>query len=119
MFEDCMKDFRECLSKCQENLTNVIKHIDEHQFFESYFGENSSYKSHFLSIEYDASKTDLQGIQLYLLFIGDNFIFLTTYAISIFAAAYGVSKFFRLSYSDTAIISKVVGIMVQIIMRLH
>ena len=53
--------------------------------------------NHTLHLQYDASLQDFEAIQLYLLFIGNQWIFLTTYIISIFAAVYGVTKFFMLS----------------------
>lgn len=55
------------------------------------------YKNHILSTQYEASSEDFVSIQLYLLFIGNQAIFLITYVISILAAAYGVTKFFILS----------------------
>lgn len=53
--------------------------------------------NHTLSIEYKATLEDFKAIQLHLLFIGNHAIFLTTYAISIFASTYGVTKFFIFS----------------------
>ena len=88
MFQDCIEPLYVCLRGCQDNLTNKISKL----------GDKEVLESSFLMYEYDASVTDMKNIQLYLLFIGDTSIFLSTYALSIFAAAYGVSKFFRLSY---------------------
>ena len=99
MFDICIQPFYQCLGRCEENLTSQIDLMDELEFYQSLIRNNSNYSDIFLSSGYDASKEDLQGIQLYLLFIGDKATFLCTYAISIFAAAYGVTKFFRLSYS--------------------
>ena len=98
MFELCIQPFYQCLGRCEENITNQIHQMNELDFFQNIIENNSNHSDNFLSIEYGASKEDLQSIQLYLLFIGDKATFLCTYAISIFAAAYGVTKFFRLSY---------------------
>ena len=95
MYEFCIKPFHACLSNCTENLTSEISRINEQELFRSYVLDDSNH----LSEQYGASMADLKSIQLYLLFIGDKAVFLSTYAISIIAAAYGVSKFFRLSYS--------------------
>ena len=99
MFEACIQPLNECLSNCALNLTSQIEKINERDLFNNYLAEPRNYTSHFLHQDYDASKGDLINIQLYLLFIGDKYVFLSTYCISIFAAAYGITKFFRLSYS--------------------
>ena len=49
-----------------------------------------------MPIKYTASREDFEYIQLYGLVIGDMATFGVTYGISIFAAAYGVTNFFRL-----------------------
>ena len=53
--------------------------------------------NHSLSLKYEASLEDFKSIQLYLLFIGNQAVFLSTFILSIFASSYGVTKFFRLS----------------------
>ena len=53
-------------------------------------------QNHTLAINYNATLKDFESIQLYLLFIGDMTTFGVTYGISIFAAAYGVTNFFRI-----------------------
>ena len=101
MFQICIQPFYECLSRCETKLTSEIDEMDEQALYQmiSNVENYSNFSPHFLAIEYGASREDLQNIQLYLLFIGDKAVFLGTYAISVFAAAYGVTKFFRLSYS--------------------
>ena len=99
MFKQCIKKLTVCLSTCYENLTSRIENIDENELLENYFMQNANSTNHFLSLEYGASKEDFQKIQLYLFFIAHKSMFLSTYLISIFAAAYGISKYFRVSYS--------------------
>ena len=46
--------------------------------------------------EYNATQEDMKVIQMHLLVIGNYGMFISTYIISIGAAVYGISKFFRL-----------------------
>ena len=62
-----------------------------------YANRSLDYKDHFLFVQYAASIYDFKSIQLYLLFIGNPASFYLTYIISIVAACYGITKFFRLS----------------------
>ena len=50
-------------------------------------------------VDYGATEETLRSIQMYLLVIGSYGIFMSTYVISIIAAAYGVTKFFRLGHA--------------------
>ena len=52
-----------------------------------------------LSVDYGTSQADLKIIQLDLLYDDHCYAFLFTFAISVIAAVYGVTKFFRFSYS--------------------
>jgi hypothetical protein len=73
MFETGIKQLHDCINRCQQNLTNQITKIGEPYIEVS--------PTHFLSTEYNATPEDLQGIQLYLLFLGDKSVFLSTYVI--------------------------------------
>ena len=70
MFDLCIQPFYQCLGRCEENLTSQIDQMDELEFYQGLIGNHSNYSDNFLSSGYGASKEDLQGIQLYLLFIG-------------------------------------------------
>ena len=48
---------------------------------------------------YSATPHDLEFIKMHLLVIGNYHLFISTYLVSVGAAAYGVTKFFRLSHA--------------------
>ena len=52
-----------------------------------------------LAQNYDASLEDLKVIQMHKLVIGNYSLFISTYGISIVAACYGVTKFYRLGHA--------------------
>ena len=98
-FEECIQPFYSCIENCTSKLIEHISAIDEYQLFQSYANGNNEYVNDSLVIEYDATLEDLKKIQLYRLFIGDYDVFMSTYIISIIAATYGVTKFFRLGHA--------------------
>jgi len=98
-FDKCIQPLMTCLQACQTNLTEDIMKIDETELFYSFTSENHDWRNNTLVTDFTASKEDLKRIQLFLLFIGNVGIYMATYIISIFAAANGVTKFFRLSHS--------------------
>lgn len=99
MFEACIQPFHNCLTNCTEKLTAHILEIDEYEFYQSYAGGNTKFKNDSLVLDFGATLEDVKKIQLYLLFIGDYSIFMSTYTISVVASTYGVTKFFRLSHA--------------------
>lgn len=98
-FEDCIEPFFDCIRNCTANLTEQILKIDETELYESYANDNTNWTNHFLASEYNSTLVDTKSVQLYLLFVGDKNTFMATYSISIFAAAYGATKFLRLGYA--------------------
>ena len=94
---ECTQPLLNCLSKCQNVLTEKLSNISQAELSSNITQtESSNNTTSFLFTEYGASLEDVQSFQLYFLFIGSKTTFLTTYIISILAAAYGVTKFFRL-----------------------
>ena len=99
-FENCMGPFRKCIEDCKSNLTKTLFDLDADQLYNAVYTTNLSlFLEHPLVQEYDAKKEDLQSLQMYLLVIGNYGLFISTYLISIIAAAYGVTKFFRLGHA--------------------
>ena len=99
-FEDCLKKengLEDCLNQCKTNLTKIIKGMDLEVFMERFLGKGA--RDIDLSVDYGASQEDLKIIQLDLLYDDHCYAFLFTFAISVIAAVYGVTKFFRFSYS--------------------
>ena len=96
-FEQCVQPLNECLERCQANLTTYIASLDQESLYMAYANESLEYINHTLSVQYGASLADFKSIQLYLLFVGNQAVFLATFILSILGSSYGVTKFFRLS----------------------
>ena len=100
-FANCTKELKQCIDKCKTNVSDIILELDETELF-TYIETQDLWRNHSLVHNYDATLNDLKVIQMHRLVIGNRELFYSTYLISIFAAAYGVSKFFRLSHSRVA-----------------
>ena len=92
---------------CKENLTMFITGLDDKTIYANLNNQTMFYNSS-LTQQYNATQDDLKVFQMNKLVIGDYQLFVSTYVISIFAACYGITKFFRLSHArmSTGIISK-------------
>ena len=97
-FSNCIEDFRTCINECKTNLSTFITDIDENTLY-PYVHKDIEYSEHPLAQRYDATLDDLKVIQMNKLVVGNYELFVSTYAISILAATYGISKFFRLGHA--------------------
>ena len=97
-FDECISPFKACIGSCQENLTQTILGLNENTLFDAVMN-HKAYYNHNLTIHYNATQHDMERIQMHLLVIGNYELFISTYVISVIAAAYGMSKFFRLGHA--------------------
>ena len=100
-FENCTQHLKRCIDKCYKNVSDILLALDETELYK-YIETPDLWYNHSLVKDYDATLADLKVIQMHRLVIGNRELFMLTYLISIIAAAYGVSKFFRLGYSRVA-----------------
>ena len=97
-FDECILTFRNCIDVCKDNLNTYISRFNETELYE--MANSPTFCSNNpLTLENGATEEDFKLIQMYLLVIGNYPLFVSTYIISIFAATYGVSKFFRLGHA--------------------
>ena len=96
-FENCIANFTDCIDTCKDNLTSYIQDIDVSNITE--YLTSSEDTVHHLSRMFNATDDDIRMIQLNKLIVGEKWLFITTYLLSILAAAYGVSKFFKLGHA--------------------
>ena len=100
LFESCLQPFYDCILRCESTLNDRIVNMDERDLMNlRRTAEGTNYSFNFLSEEFGATKEDLKNIQLDLLYARNEYAFLFTYTLSVIAAIYGITKFFRLSYS--------------------
>ena len=101
-FETCIQNFLGCIDvRCKQNLTSYISELNDDQLYYDVNQETLN-PNHTLVQQFGANLGDLKQIQMHRLVIGNSELFISTYLISIFAAAYGVSKFFRLGQARIA-----------------
>ena len=86
-FQQCVEPLNDCLRGCQVNLTTEIASLDQESLFLAYANGNLDYMKLPFSVQYEASLQDFKSIQLYLLFIGNQAVFLSTFILSILASA--------------------------------
>ena len=99
MFESCLQPFNECIQKCENELNERINSMDEEVLLQLRSNMTTNVGNNFLTEEFGATPEDLKSIQIDLLYRRNEFWFLFTYIVSIIAAMYGITKFFRLTYS--------------------
>ena len=99
MFESCLQPFNECIQKCENELNERINSLDEEVLLQIRSNITTNFSNNFLTEEFGATQEDLKSIQIDLLYRRNEFWFLFTYIVSIVAAMYGITKFFRLTYS--------------------
>ena len=97
-FEECINGFKDCIEICKSNLTSQILHLNEEELYQA-VNNYSMYLQHPLTQNYNAKEADMRAIQMYLLVIGNYSLFISTYMVSIIAAIFGVTKFFRLGHA--------------------
>ena len=97
-FEECIVNFKTCIETCKYNLTNQIIYLDQDDLYQA-VNNDELLNKHILVQDFSATQEDLEAIQMYLLVIGNHGLFISTYIISIIAAAYGITKFFRLGHA--------------------
>ena len=91
-FETCIANFSTCILDCKTNLTDYIYGINDQQMLK-HLDSGTPFLNSSLAHEHDA-----KAIQMHRLVIGNYSLFVSTYAISIAAACFGITKFFRLSH---------------------
>ena len=97
----CISTSDELAGDCEVNLSELIYDLDDETMYNDLHSPIRFNKSS-LSQEYNATLDDLKLIQMHKLVIGNYSMFASTYAISIAAACYGITKFFRLSHARMA-----------------
>jgi hypothetical protein len=118
-FQECIRNFSECIDICKGELKHTIRGYNEselYQFVTETKGKNQSeLHAYVLNIgpgrlvkEHNATLDDIDMIEMRRLVIENYGLFIFTYMISIVAAAYGISKFFRLGHTRivTTILSR-------------
>ena len=100
--EECLNLFRNCISSSKTNMTSTIMGLDESQLYK-HISQPLLYLEHPLVQQNGATLDDLKVIHMHRLIIGEYWFFISTYIISILAAAYGVSKFFRLGHARLSV----------------
>ena len=100
LFESCLLPFNECITECKTTLHDRIMSLVKQGLLDSDIRSAiMNQRKHFLSEEFGATIEDLKSIQLDLLYASNYSVFLMTYIISVIASMYGITKYFRLSYS--------------------
>ena len=94
----CLNARGKSSNDCKENLTLIINGLDDTTIYAD-LNNQSMFHNSSLAQQYNATQDDLRLIQVHKLVIGDYQLFASTYAISILAACYGITKFFRLSHA--------------------
>ena len=97
-FEECIKPFKNCIEECKVNITAKIMALDERILY-SMMNNSTAYPDNQLLQGFNTTMDDIKDIQMYRLVIGNYELFTSTYVLSIIAAAYGISKFFRLGHA--------------------
>ena len=97
-FDECIGNFTLCINECKANMTEYIYGIQDDTLLE-YLNTPAMFLNSTLAIDNDATLDDLKVIQMHRLVIGNYSLFISTYGISIAAACFGMTKFFRLSHA--------------------
>ena len=104
--EQCLTLFSHCISNCTQTTSEYISNLTEEHFHYELNNTTNPRIWHpeleYLKTQNNATDYDLAYIQMNKSVVGDLNWFIPNYLISILAASYGISKFFRLGHARIA-----------------